>query len=105
MGERGPIHRDSRERCSRQPLFASLWPAKTRRIDRGNGLIGATIADGMTAAFIILAMSFGVIVPKLAFCREIDAGEAVRLPPMPLWPGEGVGARSWLVLQNWLARR
>jgi hypothetical protein len=48
----------------------------------------------MTAAFIILAMSFGVIVPKLAFCREIDAGEAVRLPPMPLWPGEGVGARS-----------
>ena len=29
-------------------------------------LIGATIADGMTAVVIILAMSFGLIVPKLA---------------------------------------
>jgi uncharacterized membrane protein YjjB (DUF3815 family) len=29
-------------------------------------LLGATIADGMTAVTIILAMSFGVIVPKIA---------------------------------------
>jgi hypothetical protein len=28
-------------------------------------LISATIADGMTAVTIILAMSFGLIVPKL----------------------------------------
>jgi uncharacterized membrane protein YjjP (DUF1212 family) len=32
-------------------------------------LISATIADGMTAATIILAMSFGLIVPKLAIDR------------------------------------
>jgi uncharacterized membrane protein YjjB (DUF3815 family) len=29
-------------------------------------LIDATIADGMTAAVVILAMSFGLIVPKMA---------------------------------------
>ena len=29
-------------------------------------LLGATIADGMSAAIIILAMSFGLIVPKMA---------------------------------------
>jgi uncharacterized membrane protein YjjP (DUF1212 family) len=29
-------------------------------------LIGATISDGMTAAIVILAMSFGLIVPKMA---------------------------------------
>jgi hypothetical protein len=29
-------------------------------------LLGATTADGLTAAIIILAMSFGLIVPKMA---------------------------------------
>jgi uncharacterized membrane protein YjjB (DUF3815 family) len=32
-------------------------------------LIAATIADGMTASFIILAMSFGLITPKLIIDR------------------------------------
>jgi uncharacterized membrane protein YjjB (DUF3815 family) len=32
-------------------------------------LISATIADGMTATIIILAMSFGLIVPKLVIDR------------------------------------
>ena len=32
-------------------------------------LLSATIADGMTATTIILAMSFGLIVPKLAIDR------------------------------------
>jgi uncharacterized membrane protein YjjP (DUF1212 family) len=35
-------------------------------------LLGATTADGMTAVTIILAMSFGVIVPKIAIDRLID---------------------------------
>jgi uncharacterized membrane protein YjjB (DUF3815 family) len=35
-------------------------------------LIGATIADGMTASFIILAMSFGLIAPKLIIDRLSD---------------------------------
>jgi len=37
--------------------------------DRTPELIGATIADGMTASFIVLAMSFGLIVPKLIIDR------------------------------------
>ena len=36
-------------------------------------LLGATIADGMTAVTIILAMSFGIIVPKLAIDRLTDS--------------------------------
>ena len=32
-------------------------------------LMSATFADGVTAAAIILAMSFGLIAPKLAFDR------------------------------------
>jgi uncharacterized membrane protein YjjP (DUF1212 family) len=35
-------------------------------------LIGGTIADGMTAAVIILAMSFGLIVPKLVIDRVLE---------------------------------
>jgi uncharacterized membrane protein YjjB (DUF3815 family) len=35
-------------------------------------LIGATIADGMTAVNIILAMSFGLIVPKLVIDHFSD---------------------------------
>ena len=36
-------------------------------------LLGATIADGMTAVTIILAMSCGVIVPQLAIDRLTDS--------------------------------
>jgi uncharacterized membrane protein YjjB (DUF3815 family) len=32
-------------------------------------LLGATIADGLTATMVILAMSFGLIVPKLVIDR------------------------------------
>jgi uncharacterized membrane protein YjjP (DUF1212 family) len=39
-------------------------------------LIGATLADGMTALMIILAMSFGLIVPKLAIAR-FNQGRAI----------------------------
>ena len=35
-------------------------------------LISATIADGMTAVTIILAMSFGLIVPKMGIDRLSD---------------------------------
>ena len=34
-------------------------------------LLGATIADGMTAVTVILAMTFGVVVPKIVFDRVI----------------------------------
>jgi uncharacterized membrane protein YjjP (DUF1212 family) len=37
-------------------------------------LLGATIADGMTAITIILAMSFGVVVPKIVIDRLGEAG-------------------------------
>jgi uncharacterized membrane protein YjjP (DUF1212 family) len=40
--------------------------------DRTLELIGATIADGMNAGFIVLAMSFGLIVPKLIIDRLGD---------------------------------
>jgi hypothetical protein len=36
-------------------------------------LLGATLADGMTAMTIILAMSFGLIVPKLAIDRMSES--------------------------------
>ena len=42
-------------------------------------LLGSTIADGMTAAVIILAMSFGLIVPKLLIDR-IAGGLVLSLP-------------------------
>jgi uncharacterized membrane protein YjjP (DUF1212 family) len=52
-------------------------------------LIGATIADGMTASFIVLAISFGLIVPKLIIDRlgerpaftESLKGEGLCRPP------------------------
>jgi uncharacterized membrane protein YjjP (DUF1212 family) len=42
-------------------------------------LLGATIADGMTAVTVILAMSFGVVVPKVVIDRLGDG--AVRSKP------------------------
>ncbi|WP_407180144.1 threonine/serine exporter ThrE family protein [Bradyrhizobium sp. STM 3562] len=35
-------------------------------------LLGATMADGLTAAIIILAMSFGLVIPKMAIDRVSD---------------------------------
>jgi len=52
--------------------------------DRSNTtleLIGATIADGVTACFIVLAMSFGLIAPKLMIDR---LGEKPTPPEAPL---------------------
>jgi len=41
-------------------------------------LLSATIADGMTATIIVLAMSFGLIVPKLAIDRLCDRPPAAK---------------------------
>jgi hypothetical protein len=35
-------------------------------------LLGATAADGLTAAIVILAMSLGLVVPKLVFDHVAD---------------------------------
>jgi uncharacterized membrane protein YjjB (DUF3815 family) len=42
-------------------------------------LIGATLADGMTALIIILAMSFGLIVPKMVIDYFGDRSTQTRL--------------------------
>jgi uncharacterized membrane protein YjjB (DUF3815 family) len=42
-------------------------------------LIGATLADGMTASIIILAMSFGLIVPKMVIDYFGDRATPTRL--------------------------
>ena len=42
-------------------------------------LLGSTIADGITAVTVILVMSFGVIVPKIAIDQLYDG--AVRSKP------------------------
>jgi uncharacterized membrane protein YjjB (DUF3815 family) len=41
-------------------------------------LLSATIADGMTASGILLAMSFGLVIPKLAIDRFAAAFQAVQ---------------------------
>jgi hypothetical protein len=41
-------------------------------------LLGATIADGMTAINIILAMSFGLIVPKILIDRLGDSATRLK---------------------------
>ena len=41
-------------------------------------LLGATIADGMTAITIILAMSFGLIVPKILIDRLGDSATRLK---------------------------
>jgi uncharacterized membrane protein YjjP (DUF1212 family) len=43
-------------------------------------LLGATAADGLTAALIILAMSFGLIVPKMVIDHIGDRATRPRLP-------------------------
>src|SRR5262245_9467349 len=41
-------------------------------------LLGSTIADGMTAVTIILAMTLGVIVPKIVFDRRTDRAKRLK---------------------------
>jgi len=41
-------------------------------------LLGATITDGMTAVTIILAMGFGIIVPKIAIDRLTDSATRLK---------------------------
>ena len=41
-------------------------------------VLGATITDGMTAVTIILAMGFGIIVPKIAIDRLTDSATRLK---------------------------
>jgi hypothetical protein len=44
-------------------------------------LISATIANGMTAGVIIVAMSFGLIIPKLII--DYQSEQCRQAPPLP----------------------
>lgn len=59
-------------------------------------LIGATIADGMTAMMIMLAMCFGLVVPKLLIDYFSDAAAQNRsLEAKEHTAFVGLRARSW----------